>query len=121
MGWYDVWTGDLPFSKFTLKVVECEDGSYHASPNVFFKSNDGIEYCCGMGKTVESSIRNAITAFYEEITKHKAIESACESEFVWLCWTPFGATAAIFENIVGATAPESPEEEQAAGDTAGPQ
>ncbi len=32
VGWYDVWTGDLPFSKFTLKVVACVDGGFMASP-----------------------------------------------------------------------------------------
>jgi hypothetical protein len=26
VGWYDVWTGDLPLAKFTLKVVESVDG-----------------------------------------------------------------------------------------------
>lgn len=96
VGWYDIWTGDLPFSQFTLKVVECEDGSYLASPNAFFKSNDGIEYCCGTGKTVEACVLDAITAFYDEIKKHKTIESVSESEFVWLCWTPFGATSLNF-------------------------
>lgn len=63
-GWYDIWTGDLPFSQFTLKVVECEDGGFRASPNVFFKSNDGIEYCCGIGNSIDASVLNAIAAFY---------------------------------------------------------
>ena len=44
VGWCDVWTGDLPFAKFTLRVVENVTGGYQATPNVFVKSNEGIEY-----------------------------------------------------------------------------
>lgn len=95
-GWYDVWTGDLPFSQLTLKVVENDDGSFRASPNVFFRSNDGIEYCCGTGDSIEASVMNAISTFYGEIEKHKAIASVSETEFVWFCWTPFGTTPFTF-------------------------
>jgi hypothetical protein len=92
VGWYDVWTGDLPFAKFTLRVVANESGGFQATPNVFVKSSDGIEYTCGVGSTVSGAVRDAIDRFYDEIEKFTTIDQVTEDCFAWLCWTPFGAT-----------------------------
>lgn len=92
VGWYDIWTGDLPFSHFTAKVVQKVEDSFYASPNVFYKSKEGIEHTCGMGKTVDDAVISLVNNFYREIRKHRPIEEVEESDFVWLCWTPFGAT-----------------------------
>ncbi len=90
VGWYDVWTGDLPFAKFTVKVIESADGGFFASPNVFVKSNDGIEYTGGVGATVQEAVLDCTNRFYDEIEKVSPIESITEDAFVWLAWTPFG-------------------------------
>ena len=92
VGWYDIWTGDLPSSQITAKVVQTVDDAFIASQNVFFKSKDGIEHTCGIGETVNESVVILINNFYREIEKHKAVDEVEESDFVWLCWTPFGAT-----------------------------
>jgi|GEM_PF-2019214 hypothetical protein len=92
VGWYDVWTGDLPFAKFTLRVVENESGGFQATPNVFVKSGDGIEYTCGIGSTVSEAVADGIDRFYDEIEKVTTIDQITEDCFAWLCWTPFGAT-----------------------------
>jgi len=92
VGWYDVWTGDLPFAKFSLKVVECVDGGFQASPNVFVKSKDGIEYTGGFGNTVAKAVLDAIDRFYDEVEKIAPIDQISEEEFTWPCWTPCGPT-----------------------------
>jgi hypothetical protein len=91
VGWFDVWTGDLPFAKFTLKVVENVEGGFTASPNVFIKSKDGIEYTCGVGESSTEAVTDAINAFYQEIENIAPLNEITEDAFVWLCWTPFGS------------------------------
>ncbi len=90
VGWYDVWTGDLPFSKFTLKVVACVDGGFMASPDVFVKSQAGIEYTCGFGSTIQEAVVDGTNRFYDEIEKVSSVDNVTEDSFVWLAWTPFG-------------------------------
>ena len=68
VGWCDVWTGDLPFAKFTLRVVENVTGGYQATPNVFVKSSEGIEYTGDR--------------FYDEIEKVAAVDQITEECFV---------------------------------------
>jgi len=92
VGWYDAWTGDLPFAKFTLRVVENDTGGFQAIPNVFVKSDDGIEYTCGFGSTVSEAVVDAIDRFYDEIDKVASVDQITEDRFAWLCWTPFGTT-----------------------------
>ena len=92
VGWYDVWTGDLPFAKFTLRVVENTTGGYQATPDVFVKSSEGIEYTGGFGSTIPEAVADAIDRFYDEIEKVAAVDQITEEGFVWLCRTPFGPT-----------------------------
>ena len=94
VGWYDVWThGNLPFPKITFKVVETPKGSYIASSNVYVRNNGVIEYNCGVGKDVQSAVLNGIESFYGEVEKLESSTGVKSevSDFVWMCWTPFGA------------------------------
>jgi hypothetical protein len=94
VGWFDVSTADLPFAKITLKVTQNETHAFLAYPSVFVKRPDGIEYTMGIGKTIDEAVLDGVKATYNEIAKVQELvgRQLTHDDFVWMCWTPFGAT-----------------------------
>jgi hypothetical protein len=95
IGFFDISTHeDLPFGTWTLKVVDMGDGVFHAFPNVyvFNSATKCIEHVCGIGKSVDEAILDAINMFMFEVEKqqsNKPNQDLDESDFVWLNWQPY--------------------------------
>jgi hypothetical protein len=86
--------GRLPFGRFTLKIIDLENGELQASPNVqvYNSETKRIEHVCGLGRSVEEAVNSAIDLFMSETAKqqmNKPRQDLDESDFVWLNWQPY--------------------------------
>jgi hypothetical protein len=95
VGFFDVSTYDhLPFGGWTLKVIEIGSSEFRAFPNVqvFNSATKCIEHFCGIGKSIDEAILDAINMFMSEVEKQQANkpnQNLNESDFVWLNWQPY--------------------------------
>jgi hypothetical protein len=95
VGFFDVEThGRLPFGPFTLKIIDVDNGEFHAVPNVqvYNSATECIERVCGIGRSVEEAVISAIEMLMLEADKQQMNKSGRdldESDFVWLSWQPY--------------------------------
>ncbi len=81
-----IWaSGQLPFPKFHIKVIERPSAGFAAFPNVAVKNpaDGNAEWTSGLGDAVEIALKDSLHWFFHEIEKHKPYHELTESDFIW--------------------------------------
>jgi hypothetical protein len=83
---FEVWVdSSFPFTKFKVKVLERGPGEMLAIANVAVRNHESAvpEYEAGMGDTVEESLRDLLSRFFESVRRHTTPSGLTEHDFAW--------------------------------------
>ena len=66
---YRIKSNKVPHEDFKIKIIEKQDGSFLAHPNIAVISKDGFpDYICGVGGSIEDALEDCYNYFIDNFS-----------------------------------------------------